>query len=139
MGFVLKLSDVNLYCFDNMLISQHFLSVSSEIDYLFVQNIWDLEITAVGQTRFLSSSNLHSVGDSVSFEIMHPFQHCGIVSDCSHSTDKLEFVPSSFSIYSLIKVKASLLTLVLLFGYHMKGTFFFDAFVANVISLRVGI
>ena len=109
MGFVLKLSDVNLYCFDNMLISQHFLSVSSEIDYLFVQNIWDLEITAVGQTRFLSSSNLHSVGDAVSFEIMHPFQHCGIVSDCSHSTDKLEFVPSSFSIYSLIKVKASLL------------------------------
>ena len=39
MGFVLKLSDVNLYCFDSMLISQHFLSVSSGIDYLFVQNI----------------------------------------------------------------------------------------------------
>lgn len=34
MGFVLKLSDMNLYCFDSMLISQHFLSVSSGIDYL---------------------------------------------------------------------------------------------------------
>lgn len=105
MGFVLKLSDVNLYCFDSMLISQHFLSVSSGIDYLFVQNIQDLEITAVGQTRFLSSSNLHSVGDSVSFEIMHPFQRCGIVSDCSHCTGKLELVPSSFNIYSLIKLR----------------------------------
>ena len=73
---------------------------------LFVKNISDLEITAVGQTRFLLSSSLHSVGESFSFEI-HPFQHCGIISDCSHCTDILELVPSSFK-YTLVKMKASL-------------------------------
>lgn len=95
---------------------------------------------AVRQTRCLSSNNLHSGWNLISFEMMHPFLFSIVALSQIFPTIQTSWSLSHCHLVYILWLKLRLHSFIgyLLFGYH-SGAFFLWCYVANVICLRGGI